>query len=145
MNLFIRILKKVLLILILIVAVVILAGDIYVRTDSFGRLLKRQVSNLLATSFRGEVAVGQISTSIWGTLVIHELSIRYEGATVARIPRIQFDYSLIPLLWREVRIEVTAVDPAINLQRESDGEWNMMKALASRSPAASSSGSTAFA
>ena len=56
----------------------------------------------------------------------------------------ELGYSLIPLLWHEARIEITAVDPAINLQRESDGEWNLMKALASKSPAAASSGSTAF-
>ena len=51
---------------------------------------------------------------------------------------------MIPLLWREARIEVTAVDPAISLQLESDGEWNLVKALASKSPAAANSGSSAF-
>ena len=37
----------------LLVVVVIVAGVIYVRTASFGRLLKGQVGNLLATGFRG--------------------------------------------------------------------------------------------
>ncbi len=128
----------------LLAAVVIVAGAIYVRTASFGRLLKDQASNLLANSFRGEVALGEIDTSIRGALTIHELSIKYGGATVVRIPQIHLAYSLIPLLWHEVRIEITAVDPAINLERESDGKWNLMKALASRSPAAASSGSSAF-
>jgi uncharacterized protein involved in outer membrane biogenesis len=131
-------------ILALLVAVVTVAGVIYVRTDSFGHLLKGQVNNLLATSFRGEVTLSKIDTSIGGALTIHELSIRYEGATIVRIPQIQLGYSLIPLLWREARIEVTAVDPAINLQRESDGEWNLMRALASKSPAPASSASSTF-
>jgi uncharacterized protein involved in outer membrane biogenesis len=134
----------VLLILGLLVAVVIVAGVIYLRTASFGRLLKGQVNNLLATSFRGDVTLGEIDTSIRGALIIHELSIRYGGGTIVRIPQIQLGYSLIPLLWREGRIEVTAVDPAISLQRESDGEWNLMKALASKSPAPASSGSSTF-
>ena len=125
-------------------AVAIVAGVIYVRTDSFGRLLKGQVSNLLATGFRGEITLGEIDTSLQGALIIHELRIKYGDATIVRIPQIQLGYSLIPLLWREARIEITAVDPAINLQRESDGEWNLMKALASKSPAAASSGSSAF-
>ena len=129
----------------LLAVIVIAAGAIYLRTDSFGRLLKRQVSNLLATSFRGEVTLGEIDTSIWGSLIIHELSIKNGGATIVRIRQIELGYSLIPLLWHEARIEITAVDPAINLQRDSDGEWNLMKALASKSPAAASSGSTAFA
>jgi uncharacterized protein involved in outer membrane biogenesis len=144
MNLFVRYLKRALLMLTLLGAVVIVAGAIYVRTDSFGHLLKGQVSNLLATSFRGEVTLGEIDTSIWGALTIHELSIKYGGATVVRIQQIHLAYSLIPLLWHEVRIEITAVDPAINLERESDGKWNLMKALASRAPAAATSGSSAF-
>src|SRR5260370_2203293 len=144
MTLFARYVKGVLSMLALLAAIVIVAGAIYVRTASFGRLLKDQASNLLANSFRGEVTLGEIDTSIWGALTIHELSIKYGGATVVRIPQIQFGYSLIPLLWHEARIEITAVDPTINLQRESDGEWNLMKALASKSPASTSSGLGAF-
>jgi autotransporter translocation and assembly factor TamB len=145
MNRFVRYLRRVLLTLALLVVIVIVAGAIYIRTDSFGRLLKCQAGNLLATSFRGEVTLGEVDTSIWGAIIIHELSIKDAGMTIVNIPQIQVGYSLIPLLWHEARIQITALDPAINLQRESDGEWNLMKALASRSPAAPSSGSTAFA
>src|ERR1700719_3189131 len=145
MNLFVRYFKRVLLMLALFAVIVIVAGAIYLRTDSFGRLLKGQVGNLLATSFRGEVTVGEIDTSIWGALIIHELSLKNGSATIVRIPQIELGYSLIPLLWREARIEITAVDPAINLERESDGEWNLMKARAANTAAAENSGSTAFA
>jgi len=78
---------------------------IYVRTNSFGQVLKERVTNLLATSFRGEVTLGQIDTSSWGALTIHELRIKYGNATVVRIPQIQLGYSLIPLLWHEARID----------------------------------------
>src|SRR5258708_28456228 len=98
MNLFVRYLKRALVMLALLAAVVIVAGAIYVRTASFGRLLKGQASDLLATSFRGEVTLGGIDTSIWGALTIHELTIKYGGAPVVRIPQIQLSYSLIPLL-----------------------------------------------
>ena len=60
----------------LLTAVIIVAGVIYVRTNSFGRLFKSQVSNLLATSFRGAITLGKIDTSSWGALTIHELSIK---------------------------------------------------------------------
>jgi autotransporter translocation and assembly factor TamB len=144
MSLFVQYLKRALVVIALLAAVLIVAGGIYIRTDSFGRLLRGQVSNLLATSFRGEVRLGEIDSSIWGALTIHELSIKYGGTTVVRIPEIHLGYSLIPLLWHEARIEITAVDPAINLRRESDGEWNLMEALASKSPTAARSGSNAF-
>jgi len=145
MKAFVRYFKRVLLIFALFAVIVIFAGATYLRTDSFGRLFKGQVENLLATSFRGQVTVGEIDTSIWGALIIHELSIKNGGATIVRIPQIRLNYSLVPLLWHEARIEMTAVDPAVDLRRESDGEWNLMKALASKSPATASSGPTGFA
>src|SRR5712692_9094656 len=113
MTLFARYLKRVLSMLALLAAIVIVAGAIYVRTASFGRLLKDQASNLLANSFRGEVALGEIDTSIWGALTIHELTIKYGGATVVRIQQIHLAYSLIPLLWHEVRIEITPSIPRL--------------------------------
>src|ERR1700719_1397580 len=117
MSLSLRYVKRVLLILALAAASVIVAGMIYIRTDSFGRLLKSEVSSLLATRIRGEITLGKIDTSIRGALAVHELSIKYRGAAIVRISQIRLDYSLIPLLWHEARIEITAVDPAIDLQR----------------------------
>jgi hypothetical protein len=64
----------------------------------------------------------RIDTSLWGELTIRDLSIEYAGTTIVRIPRAGLGYSLIPLLWREARIEITVVNPAINLERENDGE-----------------------
>src|SRR6202165_855709 len=111
MSLFVRYLKRVLLMLALLTAVTIVAGVIYVRTNSFARFFKGQVSNLLATSFRGEITLDKIDTSSWGALTIHELSIKYGGATVVRIPQIQLGYSLIPLLWHEARGGATTHTP----------------------------------
>jgi autotransporter translocation and assembly factor TamB len=144
MTLLVRYLKRALLSFGVLAAVVTVAGVIYVRTDSFGRLLEGQVSNLLASNLRGEVTLGRIDTSNWGEIKIYELMVKYAGAKIVRIPQVQLGYSLIPLLWHEARIQITAVDPEINLLRESDGEWDLMKALASKSAAAARSGSTAF-
>src|SRR5260370_11010479 len=109
MSIFVRYLRRALLMLAILAAVLIVAGVIYIRTDSFGRLLKGQVSNLLATSFRGEVMLGEIDSSIRGALTIHELSIKYGVATVLPIPQIQLGFSLIPLLWQQVRISISTV------------------------------------
>jgi autotransporter translocation and assembly factor TamB len=145
MNRLVRYLKRVLLALALLVTGAIMAGIIYLRTDSFGRLLKDQVSTLLTAEFRGDIELGQIDTSVLGAFRIHQLIVRYAGRTIIRIPQIDLSYSLIPLLWREARVAITLVDPVINLQLESDGEWNLMKALASKSPAGASSGAGALA
>jgi autotransporter translocation and assembly factor TamB len=142
--LFSRFIKRALLILAALGVVAILAATIYVRTEAFGRLLRSQTNQLLAGSFRGDVTLGMIDTSIFGALVIHGLSIKDGGATIAWIPQIQLTYSLIPLLWHDVRLEVTAIDPVITLRRGNDGQWNLMKALAARYPKASSTSASAF-
>jgi autotransporter translocation and assembly factor TamB len=142
MNRLFRIARRALLTLALAAAVIVAIGVLYVRTGSFGRLLQARVSNLLAGSFRGEIALGKIDTSVWGELVIHRVSISYGGAKIVRIPQIRLGYSLLPLLWREVRIEIVATDPAIDLRRDAAGGWNLMEALASKAPPAA--GSSAF-
>jgi autotransporter translocation and assembly factor TamB len=144
MNVVIRYLKRALLIITLLVTVVTVATVIYVRTESFGRLLKTQLAGFLATSFRGRITLGQIETSIWGTLAIHELRIENRGSTIVYIPQVQLGYALIPLLWREARLEVTAIEPMIHLERSGNGEWNLMDALASRSPPTASSSPAIF-
>jgi autotransporter translocation and assembly factor TamB len=141
---FLRNAKRALLALALLAAVVVVAGLIYVRTDSFGRLLQRRISNLLATEFRGEITLGRIDTSVWGAFTVHDLSIKDGGETIVWIPQIHLGYSLIPLLWGNARIEVAAIDPVIDLRRESDGELNLMRALALKSPAGASSSSSAL-
>src|SRR5438309_734859 len=75
MSVVIRYLKRAFMILALLITIVIVVAVIFVRTASFGRLLKTQVDSALANSFRGRITLGQIETSIWGTLSIHELRI----------------------------------------------------------------------
>jgi autotransporter translocation and assembly factor TamB len=144
MRLFVVYLKRALLTLTFVGAAVLVAGAIYIRTASFGQFLKNQADSVLADSFRGRVTLGRLDTSASGALTIYELSIRYENATIVQIPRVRLKYRLIPLLWREVRIEISAFDPTIRLRRCSDGEWDLIKALASKTPAAESSGTMAL-
>jgi autotransporter translocation and assembly factor TamB len=142
MNRLYRIARRIFLILALLAAALVAAGLIYIRTDSFGRLLQARVSKLLAGSFRGEITLGEIDTSRWAELVVRRVSIGYGGETIVRIPQIRLGYSLLPLLWRRVRIKIVAIDPVIDLRRAADGEWNLIEALTSKAPAAA--GASAF-
>src|SRR6266446_2162788 len=144
MTVVIRYLKRAFMILALLITIVIVVAVIFVRTASFGRLLKTQVDSALANSFRGRITLGQIETSIWSTLSIHELRIENRGSTIVYLPQFQLGYALIPLLWREARLEATAIEPVIHLERNGNGEWNLMDALASRSPPAANSSPTTF-
>jgi hypothetical protein len=137
-----RIAKRLLLVVALFVVAIFVAALIYIRTDSFGRLLQHQVSGLLA-DYRGNITVGQIDPTIWNSVIIHDLRIDYEGKTIAFIPQVRLGYALIPLLRSKARLTVTLTEPAIKLYRENDGQFNLLKALESKSTA-TSSGSSSF-
>jgi uncharacterized protein involved in outer membrane biogenesis len=136
---FFRYLARALLALIVLVAIVVAAGTIYLRTESFSRLLRSEVNHFGATSFRGQLVIGQIDTSFWGGLTIHDLRVQYRGARVMLIPRLQISYSLIPSLWREMRLKITAINPMIRLERDGEGKWNLADALALTTPSTGTS------
>ena len=134
-----RYLSRALLGLCLLIAIVVTALMIYVRTESFGDLLRSEAIRVCATTFRGEIAIGSIGTSIGGDLRIRNVCIRNGGARVVWLPRLRISYSLIALLWHEIRLNVTAFDPIIRLERqENNGTWNVMQALALRAPSTNS-------
>src|SRR6516164_3288987 len=95
-------LRRALLSLVVVAAVVVTGTLMYIRTGSFARLLTRYISGLLAGRFQGEIVVRQLDTSISGALTIDDLSVRYQGVTIIYIPQAHLKYSLIPLLWHEV-------------------------------------------
>ena len=82
MSRFLRYLARALQALIVLVAIVVAAGTIYVRTESFGRLLRNEVNRFTAATFRGQLLIGQVDASISGGLTIHDLRIEYHGGGI---------------------------------------------------------------
>ena len=145
MNALPRIMRRALLILASLAIAIVVASLIYVRTNAFGRLVKQQVEELFAANLRGKATLDQIDASAWGILTIHGMALELRDRTVVYAPEIRVGYYLIPLLWGEVRLEVTVIDPKISMERDPDGEWNLMEALASRSPPTAASSASEFA
>ncbi len=127
----------------LVIAVIgaFIAAEIYIRTPAFGALLTLHIQPVLERTFRGEVTLRRLDTSVPGALTIYDLAIRLDGKEIARIPILRATYSLIPLLWHQVRIEVVFDRPQVDLERDNNGEWNLSRAL---TPRASSAGHSAF-
>jgi hypothetical protein len=128
-----RYLRCALLALTVIVAVTVGALLIVVRSHSFGVLLQHRVNAYLAEHFVGSTTFGEINSWRWSQgVTIRDLSVRDGSQQIVHIPRLELGYALIPLLWHEARLKVTAYDPDVHLVRNRDGQWNILQAYASK-------------
>src|SRR3979411_2979964 len=113
-----RYLRLVLLALLVIVAVAVSALLIVVRSHSFGVLLQHRVNAYLAEHFVGSTTFREINSWRWSQgVTIRDLSVRDGSQQIVHIPRLELGYALIPLLWHEARLKVTAYDPDVHLVR----------------------------
>ena len=125
--------QRALLVLAIIVIGVFIGSAIYIRSSAFGIFLKTHIQSSLANTFRGEATLGTVDTSAPGTIAITDFRIRFDGKEIVRIPELRAEYSLVPLLWHQVRIKVSAYRPRFDFARDRNGEWNLLQALALKS------------
>lgn len=116
--------------------IVILIGVIGIgvvtRTDRFRGWLREQLVSTLNSSFRGEVKLERLEGSIWGNLILHNLTLHYQGADILQVPRLTVRYALLPLLQGRVQVvRVEGVAPVLRLQQDVAGNWNLLEALSS--------------
>ncbi|HZP44815.1 MAG TPA: translocation/assembly module TamB [Candidatus Binataceae bacterium] len=115
-----------------LVVLLVVALVCFTRTQSFSDLLRTKVNALLAATYQGQITVAQIDSSYPGRLLMRNLTIQYEGQVIARIREVSVDYSLLPLLWGHVRLDISAVDPEARLARDQRGNWNLIAAFTPR-------------
>jgi translocation and assembly module TamB len=130
----IRYFRRALAALAILVAILFAAAIAFVRTPAFGRIARAQANAWLAANLRGAIAIGGVAPSWSGAIVIEDISVANAAGPILRIPRATIEYSLVPLLWREIRLDVALERPEINLARDASGEWNIVDAFASRTP-----------
>src|SRR5581483_7911027 len=115
-----------------LVVLLVVALVCFTRTQSFSDLLRTKVNALLAATYQGQITVAQIDSSYPGRLLMRNLTIQYEGQVIARLREVSVDYSLLPLLWGHVRLDISAVDPEARLARDQRGNWNLIAAFTPR-------------
>ncbi|MBV8774519.1 MAG: hypothetical protein JO166_19615, partial [Deltaproteobacteria bacterium] len=129
--------------LILFAGIVVLV--ILTRTPLVNRILRDKVVAFVAANYRGALRIGRIEGSVWGSLRLDEVALLYQGKTIAFIPRLSLDYSLLPILWRTVHLRISIDSPQIEAIREPNGKWNLLDALSGRVPTAPSSAKRSLA
>ena len=124
----------------------VVAATIITHTDRFRDLLRAQMLSYLNITYRGHFTIRKISASVWGATVLEGLNIQYDNLPVLSVPRVEFNYQLLPLLGRRLSISSLFVkDPTLHLVSPRSGEWNLLAAFSQRKPQAQSPHGASFA
>jgi autotransporter translocation and assembly factor TamB len=120
--------------------IVLAAGLIFTRTARFNDLLRVQIVNYLAQTYRGQITIGAIEGSVWGSLTLRDIEVRHHGATIATIPQLRVGYQIIPALRGEIVVsDIEVLNPDLHLALDPDGQWNLLAAVTERHPSPPSS------
>jgi translocation and assembly module TamB len=107
----------------------------YAQTDEFRSFLHERLFEAVRDSIEGEVALGELSGSIWSGLRLDGVSIRQRGeevvsarALIVRLsPLRQAVAWLFSSRWHIASLEV--IEPAIHAIEREDGRWNLAELL----------------
>jgi autotransporter translocation and assembly factor TamB len=128
-----RILRWVVVGIIALAVTLAAAVAIFTRTSRFNDLLRLRIVDYLGQTYRGEITIGAIEGSIWGSLTLRDINVRHRGVDIASISRLRIGYYLLPALHgRIVLSDIDVVKPRVRLAHDPDGQWNLIAALAER-------------
>src|SRR5262249_39721262 len=130
----IRYLRRAVSVILLILFFCVFTVLVLSRTALLNQFLRDKVVAFVAANYRGKLTMARMEGSVWGSLRLEQVALQYGGKTIASIPQLSLDYSLVPLLWRTVHLRISADSPLIDAERDSDGKWNLLTALSERVP-----------
>lgn len=121
---------------------IVAAALIFTRTARFNNLLRIQIDNYLAETYHGSITIGAIEGSIWGSLNLRDIEIHHGGKTIASIQQLRVGYQILPALRGQIVVSyIDVLTPEIQLARDSNGQWNLLSAIAQRHPSQPSTSS----
>src|SRR5689334_309457 len=113
----------------------VIGVTIYTRTERFARWARDEGVTAVNGLIRGSLSVERLEGSVWRHLVLHNVGLRYQQHEILTIPRLDISFSLLPLLWGELKISsIEAVGPRAGLLQDQEGRWNVVEALSPRQP-----------
>jgi len=106
---------------------------LYTRTENFTRWARQESVAAVNNLIRGAISVERLEGSIWGHLTLYKVVLHYEEQEILQVPRLDVSFSLLPLIWGQVKIAgITAAQPRASLSQDRDGKWNVAEALSPR-------------
>ncbi len=117
-----RILTYSLLVIICLVAIVLLL----LRTQWVKRYLLDMGVAKVNTLLNGELAVGDISGSLYGEIELSDISLVREQDTIFTIQRLKLGYQLSPILDQQIKVDSVIIDSVeFSLRQYADSNWNI--------------------
>jgi len=118
-----------------LVLTIVAALVIFTRTARFNDLLRVQIVNYLAQTYRGQITIGSIEGSIWGSLTLRNIEVHHRGTTIASIPQLHAGYRILSALRGQIVVsDIVVLNPDLRLAPDPDGQWNLLAAIAERNP-----------
>ncbi|HXT55486.1 MAG TPA: AsmA family protein, partial [Candidatus Eisenbacteria bacterium] len=110
--------------------VAVIGVTIYTRTERFTRWAREEGVTAINGLIQGSLSVGRLEGSVWRHLVLHNVGLRYQDNEIISVPRLEVSFSLLPLIWGELRISsIEADSPQATLLQDREGRWNVVEAL----------------
>src|SRR5678815_3323295 len=89
---------------IVLLLLAVIGVTIYTRTERFTRWARDEAVAAVNGMIQGSVSVERLEGSVWRHLVLHNLGLRYQDHEILSVPRLEVSFSLLPLIWGELRI-----------------------------------------
>jgi autotransporter translocation and assembly factor TamB len=110
--------------------VAVIGVTIYTRTERFTRWAREEGVTAINGLIQGSLSVRRLEGSVWRHLVLHNVGLRYQDNEIISVPRLEVSFSLLPLIWGELRISsIEADSPQATLLQDREGRWNVVEAL----------------
>src|SRR5690348_11931163 len=140
-----KIIGRIALALFALVVCLIVGFAILSNTAWFRDFARTKVNAVLAGTFKGRIFIGAVHGTIWGDLVLSDVSLTYEGDRIAHIDRMRVAYGILSLLNQTIdltHLDLTGVE--LDAKQDKEGKWNALQALASAHPSPAQGGETRF-
>ena len=108
---------------------------IYTRTENFTVWVREESVSAVNALIRGSVSIERLEGSVWSHITLYNVALQYEESEILKVPRLDVSFSLLPLLWGELKIAaIDAAMPRASLLQDREGRWNVVEALSPRQP-----------
>jgi autotransporter translocation and assembly factor TamB len=124
------------LVVVLLVAVTIVGGLLWLRTSWGGDFVRGQIESQLEDLVNGEVRVGRVSGDMISGIVLEDFAmVGHDGIALVDADKIIVNYALAPFFERRITLsKVRLENPDIHIVRYPDGRWNFKTLFKPRPP-----------
>ncbi|MGQ7871189.1 translocation/assembly module TamB domain-containing protein [Sunxiuqinia sp. sy24] len=114
----------------LILLLVLLLAGLLIQTRPVKQKLAREAGEQISAAINGQLTIGALEGNYFTNLQLKRVLLKQDQDTLAYIDELALDYSLWPLLSRQLQVhQIRISHPYFNFQQEADSSWNVQHLL----------------